>query len=187
MRNEQGLPSLGEEELTNLLNFYQSEVFSEQSANIQEKETLWDAFTSQPETAAVIWTNDYFAKMPADAEIAPIPSSNGVSCSLASAWVWALAGSSPDLQPAAVELAEYLSDSEFLAAWTTALGTLPPRPTALDEKQTTLHELSLIAQPIPSTDITGSLGEIFRAATISVLREQVDPSAAAQEALSGLQ
>ncbi len=187
MRNEQGLPSLAEEELTNLLSFYQSENFSVASADIQDQEVLWEAFNAQPETAAAVWVSEFVEKAPADAEIVPIPAPNGVHCSLASAWVWALAGSSPDLEPAAVELAEYLSDSAFLAEWTAATGTLPPRPTALDENQTTLHELSLIAQPIPSNDITESLGEIFRVATMSVLREQVDPGAAALEALTNLQ
>ncbi len=187
MRNEQGLPSLAEEELTSLLSFYQSESFSATSADLQDQEALWEAFNAQPETAAAVWVSEFMEKAPADAEIAPIPAPNGVRCSLASAWVWALAGSSPDLESAAVELAEYLSDSEFLAAWTAATGSLPPRPTALDENQTALHELSLVAQPIPSNDITESLGEIFRVATMSVLREQVDPGAAALEALTNLQ
>ena len=187
LRNEQGLPSLSEEELTSLLTFYQSENISPNSADLQDQEALWEAFNTQPETASPFWTSDFMDKMPADAQITLIPTPNGASCSLATAWIWALAGSSPDLQPAAVELAEYLSDSEFLAAWTAATGTLPPRPTALDESKTTLHELSLVAQPIPSNDIMESLGEIFRAATISVLREQVEASAAAQEAITNFQ
>ncbi len=187
MRDEQGLPSLNPDELTDLLTFYVSESISPKSSEIETRETLWEIFNTQPETAATVWTSEYFERMPADMQIAPIPSPNGESCALATAWVWALAGSSPDLQPAAVELAEYLSDSAFLAEWTAALGSLPTRPTALDANETALHALSLAAQPIPSNDITESLGEIFRAATMSVLREQVDPSTAAQEALAGIQ
>ena len=187
LRDEQGLPSLTPDELTNLLTFYASESISPKSSEIEINETLWEVFYAQPETAAAVWLSDYLDRTPADLQIVPIPAPNGESCALATAWSWALAGSSPDLEPAAVELAEYLSDSEFLAAWTAALGSLPPRPTALDESETTLHALSLAAQPIPSNDITESLGEIFRTATMSVLREQVDPSAAAQEALAGIQ
>ena len=187
LRDEQGLPSLNPNELTNLLTFYASESVSPKSSEIENNETLWEIFNSQPETAAAVWLSDYLDRTPADLQIVPIPAPNGESCTLATAWSWALAGSSPDLQPAAIELAEYLSDSEFLAAWTAALGSLPPRPTALDESETKLHALSLVAQPIPSNDITAFLGEKFRTATMSVLRDQVDPRAAAQEALVGIQ
>lgn len=187
MRDEQGLPDLNPDELTNLLTFYASENISKKSSEIETRESLWEIFNTHPEIATTVWTSNYFDRMPADVQIVPIPAPNGERCALATAWSWALAGSSPDLQPAAVELAEYLSDSTFLAAWTVALGTLPTRPTALAENEINLHALSLAAQPIPSNDIAESLGEIFRVATMSVLREQVDPSAAAQAALSGIQ
>jgi len=187
LRNDQGLPSLDANALTDLLTFYQSENIAIKSSEIETDESLWESFISHPEMAATVWTSEYLKRMPADAQMVPIPSPNGETCALATAWSWALAGSSPDLEPAAVELAEYLSDSDFLAAWTAALGSLPPRPTALDENETTLHALSLVAQPIPSNDITAFLGEKFRTATMSVLRDQVDPGAAAQEALVGIQ
>lgn len=179
LRNEEGQPTLDEEMLTALLNFYQSDLVSPASAGeeVLESEHIFP----------VLWSNDFLDETPADTILTPIPGPEGITCSLASAWLWSLAGTAPDLQPAAVELAEYLSDSAFLAEWTLAIGTLPPRPTALDENATTLHELSLIAQPIPSNDTVEALAEIFRAATISVLQEQVDPSAAAQEALEKLQ
>ena len=161
--------NMEEESLTQLFTFYQSDLFSTENG------------------FAIQWTKDFLDETPADAIIVPVLNPKGNSCSLANAWLWSLAGTAPDLQPAAVELAEYLSDSAFLAEWTVATGTLSPRPTALDETQTTLHELSLIAQPIPSNETVEALAEIFRAATVSVLQEQVDPSAAAQEALESIQ
>jgi ABC-type glycerol-3-phosphate transport system substrate-binding protein len=164
--------NIEEESLTQLLSFYQSNLF-----------TLTETQNSLP----IQWSNDFLDETPADAILAPIPGPEGITCSLASAWIWSLAGSAPDLQPAAVELAEYLSDSTFLAEWTVAMSILPPRPTALDERKTTLHDLSLLAQPIPSNETIEALAEIFQAATISVLQEQVDPSAAAQEALENIQ
>ena len=185
--DEQGLPSLSANELNSLLTFYASESISPKSSEIENNEVLWETFNTYPETAATVWTSEYFGKTPADTEIVPIPGLNGGSCALASAWSWALAGASPDLEPAAVELAEYLSDSAFLAEWTAALGTLPTRPTALDENETALHALSLAAQPIPSNDIAVFLGEKFRLGTMSVIRDQVDPSAAVDEALIGIQ
>ena len=187
LRDEQGQPTLANEELTPLLGFFQSDQISPLSAEISNAEEVWAALPSQPNLNAIIWTSDYFKRMPAETTLSTIPGPEESPCSLASAWIWALAGASHDLQPAAVELAEFLSESEFLAEWTSALGNLPTRPTALDETNTALLELSLIAQPIPPADIVQRLGEILRVATISVLQEQVSPGAAAEEALEKIQ
>lgn len=184
---EQGQPTLDSETLTNLLTFYQSEYIAAKSSSFTTHEALWENFITQPQLAFAGWSSDYLQRMPENAEIVPIPAPNGESCALATAWSWTLAGSSPDLQPAAVELAEYLSDSVFLAKWTAALGSLPPRPTALDENATALHALSLAAQPIPANDIAAVLGEKFRTATLSVLRDQIDPQTAAEEILTEIQ
>ena len=171
LRNEDGQPTLDENELTTLLTFYQSDLITT---------------TESEKTFPVLWSDDFLDETPADARLMPIPGPKGSTCSLASAWLWSLAGTAPDLQPAAVELAEYLSDSTFLAEWTAALGTHPPRPTALNEKETELHELSLLAQPIPSNDIIESLGEIFSTAINAVLQEEISPEAAVQNALEGM-
>ncbi|MCP4143405.1 MAG: hypothetical protein GY755_24470 [Chloroflexi bacterium] len=161
---------LEEESLTDLLSFYQSDIFSQ---------------VAHENTFEIHWAKEFLDETPADAILSPIPTPKGDSCSLASAWLWTLAGSDPDLQPAAVELAEYLSQSDFLAEWTAETGYLAPRPTALTD--IAFQELSLIAKPIPSNERTEALAEIFNAATISVLTEQVDPRAAAQEILETLQ
>jgi multiple sugar transport system substrate-binding protein len=161
---------LEEESLTNLLSFYQSDIFSQ---------------LAQEKTFEIHWAKEFLDEIPADAILSPIPTPEGGTCSLASAWLWTLAGSDPDLQPAAVELAEFLSQSEFLAEWTTETGYLAPRPTALTD--IAFQELSLVAVPIPSNERVEALAEIFNAATISVLTDHVDPRAAAQEILENLQ
>ena len=138
---------LEEESLTSLLSFYRSEIFSQ---------------AAHENTFEIYWSKDFLDETPADAILSPIPTPEGDSCSLASAWLWTLAGSDPDLQPAAVELAEYLSQSEFLAEWTSETGYLAPRPTALTD--IALQELSLIAVPIPSNERVEALAKIFNAA-----------------------
>ncbi len=185
--NEQGQPTLDEEPLTELLTFYQSEFISPAVTQYQSDEQVWEAYRLQDSTVAIIWASRYLDEMPADSALAPIPGLEAESCSLATAWIWALAGSNPDLQPVAVELAEFLSDSDFLAAWTASAGYLPPRPTALDSAQTALHEISLVAQPIPSNEIRLTLGTIFRDAALSVVQEHASPSAVAQSALESLE
>ncbi len=172
--------NIEEESLTNLFTFYQSESVSKKSAEYQNTNEIL-------ETPAVIWASDFLDESPADAIFSTVPNPNGDACSLADAWLWTLAGSDPENQLAAVELAEYLSQSDFLSEWTTALNLLPPRPTALDESKTLLHELSLTAQPIPSNETILTLGEMFRLATMSVIQDQADPRSTAQEMLEKLQ
>ena len=172
--------NIEEESLTNLLTFYQSETISPKSAEYQNTNEIL-------ETPAVIWSSDFLEESPANAIFSTVPNPNGDACSLANAWLWTLAGSDPKRQLAAVELAEYLSQSEFLSEWTVALNLLPPRPTALDENEILLHELSLIAQPIPSNETVLTLGELFRTATMSVIHDQADPRSTAQEMLEKLQ
>ncbi len=168
------------ESLEALFSFYQSSIISPNSAEYKsDKEIL--------ETPAVIWASTFFDGATTDAMLHPIPTPNGGSCSLASAWLWALAGHDPELQPAAAELAEYLTQSPFLAEWTAALKLLPPRPTALNAKAGILQELSTVAQPIPPRDMRAALGEIFRAATISVIVDQADPRTVANEVFGRIQ
>ncbi len=172
--------NIEEESLTNLFSFYQSENISPKSADYQNANEIL-------ETPAVLWSSDFLDEPPDGAIFVSIPNPEGDACSLADAWLWTLAGSDPERQPAAVELAEYLSQSDFLAEWVTALEMLPPRPTALNEDEILLHELSLAAQPIPSKETVDVLGEMFRSATMSVIQEQADPSSVAQELLEKLQ
>jgi ABC-type glycerol-3-phosphate transport system substrate-binding protein len=168
--SKDGTPKLEENTLLGLLNFYQSDLLT----------------TEQSENALpILWSDRFLDETPADAHLFPIPGPEESTCSLATAWLWSLAGTNPDLQPAAVELAEYLTDSTFLAEWTTALGSLPPRPTALNDPD--LQALSLLAQPVPSDTVLESIGRIFSTAVNAVLEEQISPEAAVQEALAEAQ
>jgi len=172
LQNEEGSPALLADEFTNLLSFYQSDIF-----------TAEESETSLP----VLWSDTFLGETPADAILAPIPGLEETSCSLATAWLWTLAGDDPEGQLASVELAEYLSDTTFLAEWTAALGTLPPRPTLVEERYPEMHALSLVAQPYPSQNTVDALAGIFNEGITLVLQEQVEPGAAAQQVLEGIQ
>lgn len=191
LQNEEGQLNFAQATLTDLLTFYQSDFISPGVTQYQNNDQTREAYNTS-NIATVTWATQYLDDMPVDSALIPVPGLGEESCSLATTWLWALAGSSPDMQPVAVELAEFLSDSEFLATWTAAAGVLPPRPTALDawpENSTkfALREISRIAHPVPSADVLQTLGPIFRDAAMSVLQEQASPSEAAQTALERLQ
>ena len=60
-----------------------------------------------------------------------MPTLDGNDYTLASGWVWSLASPDAQKQKLSTELAEFLSDSEFMARWTAAAGYLPTRASAL--------------------------------------------------------
>jgi ABC-type glycerol-3-phosphate transport system substrate-binding protein len=105
--------------------------------------------------------------------------------------VWALVSPTPEHQELSVELAEFLTRSDFLAEWTSVTGYLPPRPSALANWEpiplrTLVNQISLSAQLIPSSDVLTSLGPPLEEATVQVLKLQIDPRAAAEEAAGSL-
>lgn len=172
LQNEEGKPALLADEFTNLLTFYQSDLFT----------------TEENENGLPLsWSDSFLDETPADAILAPIPGLDETSCSLATSWLWALAGNDPERQLASVELAEYLSEAEFLAKWTAALHTLPPHPTLLEESNPAMHALSLAAQPYPSQSTVKALTEIFKQGITLVRQEQMEAGAAAQQVIEGVQ
>jgi ABC-type glycerol-3-phosphate transport system substrate-binding protein len=106
--------------------------------------------------------------------------------------MWALAGPSPESQEAAAQLAEFLSESDFLGEWTETTGYLPPRPSALSDWQdsqlrTFIRQASLSAHLVPSADVLPGLAAPLVEATAEMLKLENDPATAAREAVESLQ
>jgi multiple sugar transport system substrate-binding protein len=112
-----------------------------------------------------------------------------VPFTLATGWSWALSSQEAGRRSLAVELAEYLADTDFLAQWTSVAGYLPPRKDALqrwpnEQLRNTIDQISSSATLIPPLDMLSSIGPAMQQALISVLKAQSDPQAAAQAVLS---
>jgi ABC-type glycerol-3-phosphate transport system substrate-binding protein len=84
-----------------------------------------------------------------------------------------------------VELAEFLSDSQFLAEWTQAAGYLPTRPTALASWKGELFKMEIAqtaetANLVPSQELRNVIGPLLEEATISVINGEQLPAEAVQ-------
>jgi ABC-type glycerol-3-phosphate transport system substrate-binding protein len=152
----------------------------------------WSAFREGQTDMVVTWLSNYLEELPADAAVAPLlPMSAGVF-SFGTGWSWSVATPDTSHHPLAVELAEFLVQSEFLASWSQQAGYLPPRPSALETWQnqslrTTLSQVALMTQLRPSNDLITALGPILREGTQQVILELVDPVQAAQVAVESLE
>jgi multiple sugar transport system substrate-binding protein len=195
LQDSQGRPALDEATMADVLSLYlpatENQFIPASVTTYENDEQAWSAFREQRGNLVVSWTSRYLQEGSASLALAPLPGLDTGSYGLATGWSWALAGSNSDIQPLAVELAEFLSDSQFLAAWTQAAGYLPTRPTALSSwsdanVQITLTQVAESAHLLPGQDLLATLGPLFSEATLSVLNEEQLPLAAAQAAIEQL-
>lgn len=193
--DEQGRPRLEVAPLTEVLSYYQSaaalDLIPIWVTQIETDEQVWEAFSKGRAELAITWVSHHIGNLQPDTAGAPLPTSSGQPFSLATGWVWALASPEPDHQPISAELGEFLSEADFLARWTTALGYLPTRSSAMRQWHTSAQrqlagDILSSAQLIPTNDVLISLSPLLQKATLDVLKRQSDAAAAAQEAVNQL-
>lgn len=195
VRDDQGRPMIETIALTDVLTYYlqaqTTGMMPELLTQYQSDDQVWDAFQDRRTDMVATWASRFLGDPAEDRAIAPIPTVDGRPYTAATGWVWALSARESRGQQAAIELAEFLTDSAFLADWNQAAGFLPPRPSSLERwepasLQPMISEIALSAHALPPADILSSLGGSLWQATIDVLNRQTDPAAAALEASTSL-
>jgi ABC-type glycerol-3-phosphate transport system substrate-binding protein len=195
LQDSQGLLTLDEPILVNTLSFFapdpENDFISSQVVTYETYEQSWNAFREQRGNLVVNWTSSFLEESTPLA-LGALPGLETGQYSLATGWSWALAGSNPENQSLAVELAEFLSDSEYLAEWSQAAGYIPTRPTALSSwgdarEQTILSQTAESASLIPGEDLLVTVGPLFSEATLAVLNGDLLPADAAKSIIDQLQ
>jgi ABC-type glycerol-3-phosphate transport system substrate-binding protein len=192
----EGRPILQEQPLTRvltaLLEGAQSERLPFWLTQFQSDDQAWEAFQRGQADMVITWSSRFLHTRPEGASMALLPTLDGAAFTLATGWMWALAGPSPESQEAAAQLAEFLSESDFLGEWTETTGYLPPHPRALSDWQdsqlrTFIRQVSLSAHLVPSADVLPGLAAPLVEATAEMLKLENDPATAAREAVESLQ
>ena len=155
-------------------------------------EQSWDAYLENRVNTSVTWISRYLSTLPADTSAAGIITQDGTPFTLATGWVWALSTPQSERHQLSVELAEFLTDSEFLSAWTEKAGLLPPRSSALEGwSNIALRNLvSRVAESsrlIPPNEVMAAVGPALSQATVDILKQQSTPAGAAVEAIERLE
>jgi multiple sugar transport system substrate-binding protein len=191
----EGRPFLEKEPLTRVLAFFHEAALSELTpfwlTQFQSDDQSWDAFKKGQSEMVVTWASRFLQEQPAGFAVAALPTLDGTGYTLATGWVWAIASPAPERQKLAAQLAEFLSDSHFLASWTHAIGYMPPRPSALEtwgqtDMRLFVGDVSKSAHLYPSADVLPSLAPPLTEATIEILKQQDDPATAAEKAVNSL-
>ena len=193
--DNKGKPILDEQVLKNVLSYvHQAQANGVMPAWLTQYQTYdqtWQVFTEQHTNLVISWSSDYLAKPLENVAAAPLPVSSGVSFSLLTGWVWAIASPRADTLNLSVELAEFLSESSFLAQWSAAAGYLPPRPSSLSSWQNkvliaTLDQINRSAVIFPPADLLSTLSPPLVKAVVQVMKNEIDPKTAAQQAVESL-
>jgi multiple sugar transport system substrate-binding protein len=177
----QGLPMLDQQTLLRVLTLVQDgvsrEVFPPSLVNVTNEAQSLQIYRTGSANKAIVW---YLSYRPAeDGAITPLPGIGEIPFSYATGWVWALAGSEPEKQQLAVQLAEFLVAEDFIAEWTRATGYLPTRPSIVEEGDRALTAIIESAQPIPSRDVLAVLGPLMQEALTRVLNGEQPEDVAA--------
>ena len=218
--DEQGRPTLDGEILTSVLAFLlqasQAEVVPGWVAELQAPADAWQAFQEGKGDQAAVWASQYLpaasealanSSDPAEAGDAtlaaatlPVPPSSespNEPLTLATGWVWALGNTHSSHHELSTRLAEFLTESRFLARWTQAAGYLPPRPSALEgwqnpadregfSWQSQLQPILQSSRLYPPIEVLTELGPVLQQATLQVLTGQATPEDAARSAVEKL-
>jgi ABC-type glycerol-3-phosphate transport system substrate-binding protein len=167
----QGLPTLEEEALKRALTLVQDgiskNVFPPSLVNVSTEAQVLQIYRTGSANLGIIWILDYDTS--SDGAVTPLPGIAEAPFSYATGWLWALAGSKPENQQMAVELAEYLVAEEFIGEWTGAAGYLPTRPSTVAEDDRTLVAVIESAHPAPSNEVQAVLGPLMQEALTRVL------------------
>jgi ABC-type glycerol-3-phosphate transport system substrate-binding protein len=153
-----GRPTLDADSLVQVLSAYQQantvSILPFWLSQYENDTQVWEALSSGEVSLASMWASHYLnlvdqATVPLAA--AQIPTLGGQTYSLATGWSWALASPDPSRQSLAGELIQFLSDSDFLAAWDAASGFLPPTVSAMQAWQPSLPEPTALAENLTPT------------------------------------
>jgi len=152
----------------------------------------WEAYTENQVNSTVTWINRYLASLPGDTAAAPIITRDGTQLSLATGWVWALSNPQTERHIQSVELAEFLTDADFLALWSEAAGMLPPRAAALDgwsnlPLRNLVSRVVASSRLLPPNEVMAVVGPALSQATVDILKQQSTPSRAAVQAIESLE
>lgn len=183
----QELPTLEVGALTEVLTLIQQgaseKVFPVSLVNVSTKAQTLQIYRTGSANIGIIWFLDY--QQSSDGTITPLPGLTEAPFAYATGWVWALAGSNPENQQLAVELAEHLVATDFIGEWTRETGYLPTRPSTLQEENRTITAILESAHPIPSNDVLAVLGPLMQEALTRVLNGE-EPQAVAESVVQKL-
>jgi multiple sugar transport system substrate-binding protein len=164
----QNHPMLEEFALEPVLSFLeQSRINS--SIMVESESAAWQELRSGRAAWTVTTVTRALSETGGGFDLAPLPGLAGEPFTLATSWSWVLAGSNPENESLAIELAEWLIEDDFLTVWVSESGFLSTRSSDINERFPSLSVAAESAQPVPSNDLLIALTPVLQEAAGRIL------------------
>jgi len=196
IQDNQRRPTLQIDDLTEVFQLIEDGVesgtFPKSLIQYQTSEQVWAAFQEGEADLVVTWLSNLLKEKSADASVLPLFTASEGGVSIGTGLIWAVSTHNESRQAIAIDLGEFLIQSDFLAEWCLAAGYIPPRPSSLEGwtnqvLRSTVSQIALMTKMYPPNDIISTLGPILREGTRQIMQDKVDPVLAAQEAVDSLE
>lgn len=181
--------------LESIFNFYRegqsSGLFPYWLIQYQDDAASWTTFQERQAEMSITWSTRYLQTENPTFNAAPLPTRSGSTFTLAKSWQLAIPAANAENAAVSVELAQFLTDPEFMGAWTQAAGYFPPRVDALANweqgaEQSLASQVLPQAWPLPPQMEIDLLGTPLSSAVISALKQEIEPADAAQQVVETL-
>jgi ABC-type glycerol-3-phosphate transport system substrate-binding protein len=186
----QRLPQMDLELLNNLYQLFangaQSGVFPLWLTELQRDSDAWTTYNELRSNQVITWASRYLRDPSEDSTLALLPAfDNEELVTIADGWVWCLTDPRVQAHEISVELAEFLTDAEYLSDWSSEAGVFPVRPSTLNTWEDTelinlLGELAQIAQIRPTNEIISIIGLVMEDQLVQILSGKTTAPFAAQ-------
>jgi ABC-type glycerol-3-phosphate transport system substrate-binding protein len=184
----QGHPMLDQEILTQVLEVFSkgraAALFPEAAANIFTMDQVLQEYRTRRANMAIVRFSDYRATQ--DGLIQPLMGLKEPHYTIATGWMWALAGSNPENKQLSTELVTFLTADDFLSQWIQETGYLPTRQSFADQgANSPIPSVIDAMQAGPSSETVLVLGPAMQDALLRVLNGE-QPEAVARDVVEKL-
>lgn len=194
--DETGRPRIETEILVEVLSFYadmQAEgLLPPVVRQYQTAAQSWEAYQASRAGSTVASFHDTALAQPAGPNALPLPTRSGQGVTTFTTWSWAITTEDRGQQALALQLVTWLTEPDFLGAWTEELALIPPSLPALDTwsdgpRSTLASLLFPIGLPRPSEETLATFGPPFHTAVTAVLTGTLEPAQAASQAARAIE
>ncbi len=196
LTNDLGQAYLDQQKLTDTLNFFltggQNGAFPPSLAQIVDQNQIWQRFNDGTMSIIISQFSSFRHYKDTSMAVRALPLTEGVSeYPLVSTWNLVLLEEDGPLQEEAVKFAEFLADPAVNDAFSVTSGYLPVRKNEheiwqTDEQFDLITSLGENGTIIPNNQITNKLIPVINNAVTQVIKNQLTPAAAAQEAIAAV-
>ena len=196
LESAQRLPQLDLELLTQLYQLFadgaQSGVLPLWLTELQRDSDTWTSYNDLRSNWVITWASRYLSDPTEDSALALFPSLNNSSVTLSDGWIWCLTDPRVQAHELSVDLAEFLTDADYLAQWAPVNGVLPVRPTTLTEWddqsiQTLLGQIASSAHNRPNNEIINTIGLVMEDQLVQILSGRTTAPFAAQSVIDRIE